>query len=137
MKFPASRQYGYTDLQIMPAMIGIVLLVVFLGRLDSLDPDSITGILKLALPLILATAVVCFGFGMHLYCLGYPESPFNRHSSPIFMTAVCSGAMFFAAWQCYQAGITAGCIAYILLGLVLIVLSGAFAIHRHNKNGTS
>lgn len=135
MKQAAMKQSGYTDLQVMPAIIGIILLIVCLGMLNKPEFDPDTGLLKLSLFLLPATAAVCFGFGMHLYCLGYPESPFNRHSSPVFMTFISSGVMFFAAWRFFNVNILIGTIIYMVLGISLVCITAGLAIYRARKTG--
>jgi len=109
------------DNQLMPAMMGAVILFFLLGQVS---PEGIAkGVVGLKLYLALggATLVLLYGFAMHLYALGYPESPFNRHSSPLFMSLVCGGMPGLAAWRFYTIENQAGMWVYGgLCGLVLI-----------------
>lgn len=119
-------QYGYMDNQVMPAMFGAVLLFVVLGQVtpEALAEGGIS--LKLWMLMPGATLVLLYGFVMHIYALNYPESPFNKHTSPLFMNLICGGILGFAAWRFHGAGVQAGMWIYALLCFLVLSTSVAF-----------
>ena len=128
-----NKQTGYMDMQVMPAMIGVVLTLVVAGMITSPGLDLDKDLVKLCIFLLLATAALLYGFAMHLYCLGYPESPFNKHSSPLFMTPLCSGPLAIVAYKFYRTDMLTGAIIYAVLALLVIAAAIGFAMQRAKK----
>lgn len=126
------KQAGYMDMQMMPALIGAVLMLVFAGAITAPEFNREADLLRFSIFLSLATAVLLYGFTMHIYCLGYPESPFNKHTSPLFMTLLCTGPLAYAAYRFYQADMLPGTIVYTALALLPVVASAGFAAYRGN-----
>jgi len=131
MKF--NNQAGYMDMQMTPAMIGVVLTLVVAGMITSPDADAERNLLKLGIFLVLATGALLYGFAMHIYCLGYPESPFNKHSSPLFMTPLCAGPLAFVAYKFYKTDMLPGAIVYAALAVLVIAAAIGFALNRAKK----
>ena len=126
-------QSGYMDMQVTPAMIGVVLLYVLMGLVNSPEFDLDKDLLKLSVFLLLATAALLYGFAMHLYALGYPESPFNKHSSSLFMTVLCAGSLGYVAYRFYGLSMQPGAILYAALCLLVIGASVGFTFFRNRK----
>jgi hypothetical protein len=129
----AGKQAGYMDMQVMPAMIGVVVLLATLGLVSNPEFDLDNNLLLFSAFMLLGTAALLYGFAMHIYALGYPESPFNKHTSPALMTVLCGGPLIFAACRFYSAGIRPGLILYAILSLLVISVSAGFAIYRGKK----
>ena len=127
------KQAGYMDMQVTPAIIGAVLLFATVGIINDPGFDIGKDLLKIIVFLVLATGSLLYGFMMHLDALSCPESPFNKHSSPVFMTVLCAGMSAFSAYQFYSAGIRTGFILYALLALLIITASIGSAVYRNNK----
>lgn len=121
------------DMQFTPAIIGAVLLFAILGPVDGLELDPKSELVKFSLFLIAATAALLYGFVMHLYSLAYPESPFNKHTSPLFMTGICGGSLAFAAYRLFAADIQTGFILYAVLCILVVIVSISYNIHRNKK----
>lgn len=126
-----NKQTGYIDMQVTPAMMGAVLLFVFLGQIKNPDFDLNKNLLMFSVFLSLATVVLLYGFLMHIYALGYPESPFNKHSSPVFMTVLCAGPLIFGAWQFYSVNVLLGFFLYFALSLLVAGVAIGFALYRN------
>lgn len=116
-----------------PAVIGLVLLYVLMKQVNSPDFDLDKDLLTLAVSLLLATAALLYGFVMHLYALGYPESPFNRHSSSLLMTVLCAGPLGYVAYRFYALGMQPGFFLYAVLCLLVIGASIGFTFFRNRK----
>ena len=127
------RQAGYMDAQMTPAMIGLVLLYVLVGQIESPEFDLDKDLIKFSVFLFLATAALLYGFVMHLYALGYPESPFNKHSSAIFMTLLCAGPLAYMAYRFYSLDMQTGFMLYGILSVLVVACSIGFGIYRNNK----
>lgn len=127
------KQTGYMDMQVLPAMIGAVLLYATTGMPGGPDFDLDKDLVKLCVFLLLATAVLLYGFAMHLYALGYPESPFNKHSSPLFMTLLCAGALGFVAYRFYRVELVIGALVYGVLALLVVGLGVGLRVYRQEK----
>ena len=131
----SQRQAGYMDMQFTPAMVGAVLLFVVLGLIDNPAFDVHASPFRFYGFLLLAAAFMIYGFWMHLYALGYPESPFNKHTSPVFMTLLCTGPLVYGAYRFYKAGMYPG---LVLSGVLAVLVCGAsigFALHRSSGVG--
>jgi len=120
-------------MQVTPVMVGAVLLIVILGMLDQIQAGATSRLLMFYTILFLATGFIFFGFYMHLMALGYPESPFNRHNSPVFMILACGGVLAWAAYRLLGAGMTIPAILYVLLSLLIPILSLARGISRNRR----
>ena len=129
------RQAGYTDLQIMPTIMGVILVIIVIGLTDNPAFDPAQSPVKFYSFLLLALAVLLFGFGMHLYALEYPESPFNKHSSPVFMTLMCAGSMGYGSWRLLNAGMQGGGLLLAVLTVSVCVMSIGFAHYRNRRKG--
>jgi len=121
-------------MQVTPALIGLVLLYVVMGQFNAPDLDTDKGMLKLLAFLLLATAALLYGFAMHLYALGYPESPFNRHCSSLLMTLLCAGPLAYVAYRFHALQMQTGFIAYGVLCLLVVGLSAGFAFYRNGPD---
>lgn len=128
-----NRQGGHMDMQLLPGLIGFILLIVVMGLPGNQEINLEKNIWMFVIFLIIATAVMFYGFAMHLYALGYPESPFNKHTSPVFMTLLCAGGTALTSWRFYNLDMNTGFIIYITLTLLVIVTSTGFAIYRKSK----
>ncbi len=128
------KQTAYMDMQVTPAMIGVVLLYVVMGQLNNPDFDADKDLLKLAVFLVPATAALLYGFVMHLYALGYPESPFNRHSSSLVMTLLCAGPLAYVAYRFHALEMQLGFIVYAVLCLLVVALAVGFAFYRNGPD---
>ena len=126
-------QSGYTDMQVTPAMIGVVLIYIVMEQVISPEFDPDKDKLKLVVFLSVATAALVYGFVMHIYALGYPESPFNKHNSSAFMTILCAGALAYVAYRFYELEMRTGFIVYAVLCLLLVALNFGFAFYRGRK----
>jgi hypothetical protein len=126
-------QSGYMDTQVTPAMIGVVLIYIVMEQVISPEFNLDEDILKLAVFLSVATAALLYGFVMHIYALGYPESPFNKHNSSVFMTLLCAGSLAYVAFRFYELEIKTGFIVYAVLCLLVVGLNFGFAFYRDNK----
>ena len=120
-------------MQVTPAMIGVVLIYIIMEQVISPEFDPDKDMLKLAVFLSVATAAVLYGFVMHIYALGYPESPFNKHNSSVFMTLLCAGSLAYVAYRFYELEIRMGFIVYAVLCLLLVALNFGFAFYRDKK----
>ncbi len=127
------KQSGYMDMQVTPAMIGVVLIYIVMEQVISpgfdLDKDRI----KLIVFLSVASAAVLYGFVMHIYALGYPESPFNKHNSSVFMTLLCGGSLAYVAYRFYELEMKMGFIVYAVLCLLVVGLNFGFGVYRGRK----
>ena len=125
-----TRQAGYMDVQFTPVIIGAMLLVVVLSQMSDpgFDPHAMQ--LRFYGFLLLAVAAMLYGFGMHLDALAYPESPFNKHSSPVFMTLLCAAPLLYGAYRFYRAGMYPVLVLFSALAVMVCVVSIGFAWHR-------
>lgn len=123
-------QTGYMDMQFTPTIIGVVVLIFTLSLIGDPTIDVHTIPFRFYGFLLLGCAMMLFGFSMHLDALGYPESPFNKHSSPVFMTLLCAGPFTYGAYRFYRAGMYAGLILLCVLIVVVFALSIGFALRR-------
>jgi hypothetical protein len=121
------------DAQMMPVLIGVILLFVVIGQLNSPEFDMNEKLYQFIGTLAFATLAVIYGYVMHLIAMSYPESPFNKHTSPVFMVLLCAGICIFCAWQFYQAGILLGLIIYSVLSIVVVIASICVSIISKNK----
>lgn len=128
-----TRQSGYMDMQITPAMVGAVLLFVTLGPVDGFDLNPDRDLLKISLILAAGTAAVLYGFAMHLYALGYPESPFNKHTSTLFMTGLCAGLLGLVAYRLHAEEYPTGFALYAALATLVIVTSIVCNIYYNRR----
>jgi hypothetical protein len=126
-------QSGYMDMHFTPAIIGAVIIFITVGPIKFATSNSDTDLLEISVLLLVATSSLLYGFWMHLNALDYPESPFSKHSSPLFMTALCSGAFAFAAYRLYTLDMSIGAAFYAVLSVLVITASVGFAIRRRNK----
>ena len=131
MKF--YKQTGYMDMQMTPALIGVILMLMFVGTITDPEFNLDKALLGYSIYLFLATAALLYGFAMHIDSLRYPESPFNKHTSPLLMTPLCAGPLAYAAYRFYKAGMLPGVIVYAALSLLLIAASIVFAARRGNS----
>ena len=129
----AGKQAGYMDMQLMPAVMGIVILIGALGLITNPEFNPDNGWLLISVVMFLGTGALLYGYAMHLYALGYPESPFNKHTSPLFMTILCAGPLAFAAYRFYSADMRAGFILYAVLSLLVLMVSFGLAFIRRNS----
>jgi len=113
------------DMQITPAIVGSVLLFIVLSLIDNPDFDVHASPFKFYAFLLLAITFMVCGFCMDLYALGYPESPFNKHTSPAFMTLLCAGPLVYGAYRFYKAGMYPG---LVLSGVLAVIVCGASII---------
>ena len=118
-----SKQAGYMDAQLMPALIGAILLFVIVGQLNNPDFDINEKPYQFISVMAVATLALLYGYIMHCMALGYPESPFNNHTSPVFMACLCAGACMLTSWQFVKVGITWAGIIYAFIALVIMVIS--------------
>jgi hypothetical protein len=121
------------DMQVTPAMIGVVLIYVIMEQVISPEFDLDKDMLKLVVFLSVATAAVLYGFVMHIYAFGYPESPFNKHNSSVFMTLLCGGSLAYVAFRFYDLEMKMGFIVYAVLCLLVVALNFGFAFYRGKK----
>ena len=128
MKF--NKQAGYMDMQMTPALIGVILMLMFVGSITDPDFNLDQDLLAYSIYLFLATAALLYGFVMHIDSLRYPESPFNKHTSPLFMTLLCAGPLAYAAYRFYRAAMLAGVIVYAVLALLLVATAIGVAVYR-------
>lgn len=129
MKF--HRQAGYLDMQLTPALVGMVLMLIFTSTITDPDFNLEKGLLGYSIYLFLATAALLYGFAMHIDSLRYPESPFNKHTSPLFMTLLCSIPLAYVAYRFYRSGMLPGVIVYAALTLLVVVAAIGFAVYRN------
>ena len=129
MKTFRTSQAGYMDMQFTPTVVGVVLLWMVIGMISA--PDL--SLVKLSIYLLLATAALLFGFAMHLISLGYPESPFNQHSSPLLMTPLCAVPLAYTAYRFYQAAMLPGAILYAVLALLVLAAAIGCAVFRSDE----
>lgn len=127
------NQSGYMDMHVTPAIIGAVIIFVIVGPIEFSPADGETDLLQISLLLLVATGSLLYGFWMHLDALGYPESPFSKHSSPLLMTALCSGSFAFAAYRLYTMDLSIGAAFFALLCVLVIAGSVGYAIRRRNN----
>ena len=120
-------------MQFTPAVMGAVLLFIVMGLTSKPGFDAHAVPLKFYLFLLLALAPLLYGFGMHLYALGYPESPFNKHTSPLFMTLLCLGPLGYGAYRFYQLQIMPG---LVLMTLLTIAVAAAAIGHAWFRGRT-
>ncbi|MBT7951041.1 MAG: hypothetical protein HN764_05410 [Gammaproteobacteria bacterium] len=132
-KIICRRQSGYTDMQVTPAMIGVMLIYIVMEQVISPEFDLDKDMLKLVVFLSVATVVLLYGFVMHLYALGFPESPFNKHNSSVFMTLLCAGSLAYVAYQFYELEMRMGFIVYAVLCLLVVGLNFGFGFYRGSK----
>ena len=131
MRFNFKKQAGHTDLQIMPAMIGAVIVIAIAGQIGQPGFESGRELFKPVLILILGIGSLLYGFGMHIYCLGYPASPFNRHSSPVLMTILSAGPVAYTAWRFYSSTNAVGFVICSGISLLIMAATIGFAYHRY------
>ena len=131
VKVMPSKQSGYMDNQMMPIMIGAVLVFVIAGQIGNPDlPNPIAVYLFLGF----ATCAILFGYVMHLDSLSGAESPFNKHQSLLLMSALAIVPLALTSYRFVEAGLLLGAGLYALL--TLVVLGGAlFATLRQNTDG--
>lgn len=122
------------DMQFTPTIIGVVVLIMVLGLIDNPAFDLHAAQLKFYGFLLLAIAVMLYGFGMHLYALGYPESPFNKHTSPVFMTLLCAGPLLYGAYRFLNAAMYPGLVLLSVLAVMVCAASISFALYRKRSN---
>lgn len=125
------KQSGYVDMQIMPAMIGVVWLYMMMAQLDRPDFDLERNLIKFCILLCLGTALVLYGFVMHLYALGYPESPFSKHSSPALMVPLCAAPFAYIAYRFFSLDMLIGSVLYAVLCFAVIAAGIRFALRRN------
>ena len=121
------------DMQIMPTVIGAVLMYAVLGQLNDPTVNLDENLLKLCVSIAFATAPLLFGFCVHLDALSSPESPFNKHSAPQLMVLICSGSFSYAAYRFHRADFLLGLIIFLLLALA-IVIAEIIAARMRKKN---
>lgn len=122
-------------MQFTPACIGVVVLFIVLSLIDNPAFDVQAAQIRFYGFLLLAIAFMLYGFCMHLYALGYPESPFNKHTSPVFMTLLCAAPLVYGAYRFYQAGMYPG---LVLSGVLAVLVCGAsigFTLYRSSGVG--
>ena len=88
------------------------------------------GLLRLTALLILAIVIMGYGFIMHLYVLGYPESPFNRHNSTLLITLLCIVPMSYIAWKFHDAGMAMVSAVFAVLSFSVLISSIACYLYR-------
>lgn len=122
------------DVQFTSALVGVALMLIFVVTITAPEFDRDKHLLAYSIYLFLATAALLYGFAMHIDSLNYPESPFNKHTSPLFMTLLCAGPMAYAAYRFYKAAMLPGTLVYAALALLVVAATIGFAAHR-NKSG--
>lgn len=128
-----NAQSGYMDAQLMPAMIGAVSLFFSLSMIRSPEFNMDENLLRLCVFLALAVAALLYGFAMHIDALGYPESPFNKHTSPLVMTLLCGGPLVFGAYLFYSIKLLPGFVLFTALSLLVVGASIGSAFYRKSK----
>ena len=128
-----NNQHGYMDAQFGPALIGAVMMLLLASMVTDPEFNLEKDLLRFSIFLLLATAALLYGFAMHVHCLGYPESPFNKHTSPPVMTLICAGPLAFAAYRFYRAAMLPASIVYAALAVLVVAAAIVFAVRR-NKN---
>lgn len=117
------------DNQLPPIIIGALLILPVAGNappagaLSDLPPPAVYVLVVLGL--------ACFSWGMYLNAesLKYPESPFNKHTSPWLLAVIVIGCLGFSAWETF--GGLYGELAYVFgAGIIAAVAATLRAVTR-------
>jgi hypothetical protein len=91
-----SQEDGYIDSQLPPVILGILLLVGLVHMITSPEFDTRSSIWMPYLGVVIIYAILAFGYYSNMSSLECPESPFNKHQSPLFLGIIIIGGMAYA-----------------------------------------
>ena len=93
------KENGYIDIQLTLVIVGILLLVG-LVHLITYPEYSLKHPSLILYPGVAAVfTIFAFGYYSNMSSLKYPESPFNKHVSPLFIAIQIIGALAYAIWK--------------------------------------
>ena len=130
-----SRQTGYMDNQMPPILIGILLVVPVVNYVATAGP--MTGLSAAVVYLVVVLAFASFSWGIYLNIdsLRYPESPFNKHTSPVVIGVLVAGCLGYSAWT-LRGGQLDGLVYLFAAGAVAAMAAMLYALKRQHGNGS-
>ncbi len=115
------------DMQIPPVIFGVVLLIGLAAATGNREYAELISIRVLITVLVLSFGSIGLGFYVNYDSLKAPESPFNKHVSPLLLGAVTAGALVFSMWRAHGSRynflvyiFAAGCAGVISAVIVLV-----------------
>ena len=93
------KEAGYIDIQLTTVIIGILLLVGLVHLVSNPEFSIKYPSLLLYPGVVVALAILGFGYYVNMSSLKCPESPFNQHVSPLFITGIIIGGLAYAMWK--------------------------------------
>ena len=94
-----SKEAGYIDIQLTPVVIGILLLVGLVHLVSNPEFSIKYPSLLLYPGVVVVLTILGFGYYSNMSSLKCPESPFNKHVSPLFIAGIIIGGLAYAMWK--------------------------------------
>ena len=121
-----NNQNGYMDAQLPPIIIGAILFVGLVHVINTPEDSSKYSPVLIYLGFLVPAALFVLGCYMNKESLECPESPFNKHVSPILIATIIIGSLGYGIWRIYStpykllvfffaAGIIASIVTCVLL----------------------
>lgn len=123
------------DNQMPPILIGIVLDVAVVNYVAT--AGQMTGLSEFGVYLVVLLAFACFSWGIYLNMesLRYPESPFNKHTSPVFVAVMVGGCLGYSAWTVRGATLD-GLVYVFAAGALAAFAAMALTLRQKHRNGS-
>lgn len=95
----SNKEYGYIDTQLTTVIVGILLLIGLVHMVTNPEFSINSPSLIIFPGIAVVLAIFAFGYYCNMSSLKCPESPFNKHVSPIFLALIIIGSLAYALWK--------------------------------------
>ncbi|MFC1886469.1 hypothetical protein ACFLZM_05375 [Thermodesulfobacteriota bacterium] len=93
------KEDGYIDTQLTPVFIGILLLIGLVHLVTNPEFSMKSPSLMIYPGVAVISAIFAFGYYSNMSSLECPESPFNKHMSPFFISVITIAGLAYAIWK--------------------------------------
>ena len=120
------------DVQLPPVILGAILFIGLTSSINFTGPLSNMSPVFIYPGFILSALLFALGSYFNKSALECPESPFNRHISPVFFALIIIAALGYGIWEVYSTPFRM-LVFFFIAGIILEIFICTFLLRLQRR----